>query len=85
MTRKPRLPFGMTHPPRTAKTTATLATIDDHLGKSDLMAWTWWSGEGFTLEIQEYGKVAERIDISWTQWDALQLVVKELDRKDEHA
>ena len=72
----------MKHPPRTCKTTATLVTLDDHLGKSDLLAWTWWSGEGFTLEIQEEGKAAEQIDISWSQWDALKLVVKELQTKD---
>lgn len=82
MTRKPRLPFGVTRPPSTCNTKASLITLDDHLGKSELMAWTWWSGEGFTLEVQNDREPPRHVDITWTQWDALKMIVRDLLKKD---
>ena len=69
------LPFGIKRPPQVAKTKAALCVVDDHLGKSDVMVETWWSGEGITLQID--GKDGrQQIDLSWSEWDAARLCVE---------
>ena len=74
------LPFGVARRPRVANTKSALCCIDDHHGKSELMVDTWWSGEGFTLQISDDGE--KSIQITWTQWDALKLTVSEIVRSE---
>ena len=87
--RKPRLPFGITHLPRTCDTKASLIRVDDHLGKSDVSIQTWWNGEGFTLQIDSEETIPslvrppQSIDISWQEWEALKLLVKDITKKEE--
>lgn len=69
------LPFGITTKPSVSKTHAALVSIDDHLGKSDVMIQTWWNGEGFTLTIGE-GAKSQMIDISHVQWTATKMAVR---------
>lgn len=69
------LPFGITRRPRVADTKAALCCVDDHLSTSDVMIQTWWSGEGFTLQIDCEGK-RELLDLSWQEWEALRLCVE---------
>jgi hypothetical protein len=77
MSKKEELPFGLTKKPRVQNTQASLANIDDHLGESSVMVQTWWSGEGFTVEIQDKNS-SDKLDISWTQYEALKLSVEEI-------
>lgn len=56
-------------PPRVANTKAVLCVVDDHLAKSEIMLTTWWSGEGFTLEIEGKDGV-RKMDFSWQEWEA---------------
>lgn len=73
------LPFYISREPNVAKTLAALQTVEDHLGRSDVMVNTWWSGEGFTVEIHNQDDkppTRQSIDITWQQWDSLKRVVK---------
>lgn len=65
--------------PRVAKTKSSLCTVDDHLGKSEVMVQTWWSGEGFTFTIDSEGKTRE-IELSWQEWEALRLSVEAMQK-----
>ena len=69
------LPFGIVRPPQVQKTKSALCVVDDHLGKSDVMIDTWWSGEGFTVRVDRESK-AETLDLSWQEWEALRLCVE---------
>lgn len=69
------LPFGIVGPPRVQRTKSALCCVDDHLGKSEVMLDTWWSGEGFTLRANRNGK-SETLDLSWQEWEALRLCVE---------
>lgn len=61
--------------PRAVDTVAVAAEVDDHLGESCVMIQTWWSGEGFTLTIEDRGETPMRqtqeVDLTWTQWEAV--------------
>ena len=64
--------------PRVQSTKAVMCTVDDHLGKSDIMIDTWWSGEGFTLQIASDGKKRE-MEISWQEWEAIKRSIDAID------
>jgi len=73
------LPFGLIKKPSVQTTHSVYAELDDHLGKSYLMAQTWWSGEGFSLEIQNSNET-HKVDITWTQYEALKVAVNEMQK-----
>ncbi len=74
---KRKLPFGIAQPPMVSNTKACLVVVDDHLGKSSVMVETWWSGEGFTIQIDDSGKT-ERLEVTWTQSRAIRLALDEI-------
>lgn len=79
MSQKEELPFGLVRKPRVQSTLAVHAELDDHLGKSYVYAQTWWSGEGFSLEIQNSDET-HKADITWTQYEALKVAVDEIQK-----
>lgn len=64
--------------PRVQPTKSVMCTVDDHLGKSDIMIDTWWSGEGFTLRIESDGEKRE-MDVSWQEWEAIKRSIDAID------
>lgn len=79
MSQKEELPFGLKKAPRVVPTHASYAELDDHLGLSYLSVQTWWSGEGFTLEIQNSNET-HKADITWTQYEALKVSVESIQK-----
>lgn len=74
---KKKLPWGLTKA-ATHEVKETVVDIDDHLGKSCVSFTQWSNGEGGTLHVFSYGKESceERIDLTWTQLRAVQVIAK---------
>jgi len=71
-----KLPFGVNEKPRVAETKAVAIDIEDHLGNSIIHVNTWWSGEGFTVQLEADNGRTDAIDFSWQEWSALKLAIK---------
>lgn len=76
------LPVGIPHPPRTARTHACLVDID-FPDKSSVMVQTWWNGEGFTIEVEHDTQDTRRIDLTWTEYSAVKLAVRDIREKEQ--
>lgn len=77
----PKLPYYLTEnggrPPSVKQIQAVNATVDDHLGLSDIMIITWHNGEGITIEVERReDSLKQRIDISWQEFGAIKKCVK---------
>ena len=77
MTKK-KYPFGIVRIDA-RKVSAAEADIDDHISKRFVSTTCWPNGEGFTLRIQE-NKRDESMDITWVEWAAMKLCVKEIQK-----
>jgi hypothetical protein len=74
------LDLGLIGKPRVQSTHACLVSVDDHLGKSDVMVNTWWNGEGYTIIVTDEKDDEREIDLSHTQWEAVKAAICEISK-----